>query len=132
MRVEAPRSHGSAAGGFAASVPPNPYARGVNETLLVALVVLSVYRVTRLLVKDTFPPIAVARARVAERWGDDSWQAYLSSCSWCASPYVGGAVVVTVDQVVGLPVPVLVWIAASAVTGFIAAYDDPTGIVEEA
>lgn len=91
--------------------------------LVVALVLLTTYRVTRLLVRDEFPPIAVQRARVAERWGDVSWQAYLSQCSWCAGVYVSGLVTAAVWLVVGLPVPFLVWGAGAAVTGLLASWE---------
>lgn len=93
--------------------------------LLLVLVVLTVYRVTRLIVADAFPPIAAARFRVQRRYGPESWQAYLSECPWCVSVYVAALVVLAVDLVVGLPAPFLVWPAASALTGLIAANLDP-------
>lgn len=87
---------------------------------MVVLVALTSYRLTRLLVRDEFPPISVLRARIAERKGDDSWQAYLSSCSWCAGVYVSGIVTGLTDLFVDVPLPVLTWASAAAITGFLA------------
>jgi hypothetical protein len=91
-----------------------------DAVLVVVLVALASYRITRLLVRDEFPPISVRRARIAERWGDESWQAYLSTCSWCAGVYVAGLVTLATWAATGLPVPALVWASAAAVTGFLA------------
>lgn len=95
--------------------------------LLVVLVVLATYRVTRLFVADSFPPVQAARDRLQARYGVDSWQAYLAECPWCVSVYVGG--VFTLAAVVfarhGLVAPLLVWPTASALTGLIAANLDP-------
>lgn len=87
-------------------------------------IVLSSWRLTRIIVRDSFPPIAVQRARVAERWGEASWQAYLSTCTWCAGVWVSGVVVLATWFVLdGLPVPWLMWGAASAVTGLLGSID---------
>ncbi|MCW6003877.1 DUF1360 domain-containing protein [Micromonospora sp. CPCC 205371] len=45
--------------------------------------------------------------------------AYLLECPWCMSAWIGAFVVAGVDLVTSLPVPWLVWIAASTVTGLI-------------
>lgn len=45
--------------------------------------------------------------------------AYLLECPWCMSAWVGGAVVLVASQVVSVPAPFLVWIAASTITGLI-------------
>lgn len=92
--------------------------------MVVALVCLSVYRVTRFIVADAFPLMANARDAVANRFGPDSWQAYLVECPWCVSIYVGAAAV-ALAQVAGVdfPVPVAVWLTSSAVAGLIAAYE---------
>lgn len=92
-------------------------------SVVVALIALTSFRITRLLVKDEFPPIAVQRARVSARWGDDSWQAYLSQCPWCAGVYVSGLVTLVTWLAVDLAVPFLVWGAAAAVTGLLASVD---------
>ena len=41
-------------------------------------------------------------------------------CPWCMSVYVAAVVVVVTDWCTSVPVPWLVWIAASSVTGLIA------------
>ena len=92
---------------------------------LLVVVALTVYRVTRLLTTDAFPPIAAARDRITDRYGPDSWQAYLSVCPWCVSVYVAAAVVLALVLVgPGCPVPVYVAAAASALTGLLARLDD--------
>lgn len=91
--------------------------------VVVALVCLASYRITRLLVRDTFPPLAVQRARIGERWGDSSWQAYLASCSWCAGVYVSGAVTLATWLIVGLAAPALVWGAAATIVGILGQLD---------
>lgn len=104
----------------------------MNSALLIVLTCVVAYRLTRLVVKDQFPPIAVQRARIAERWGEDSWQAYLSQCAWCAGFYIAGPIVLAVDLIEGLPVPVLVWGTAWAACGFLAAWDDPDSFFDKA
>jgi hypothetical protein len=92
--------------------------------LTATLISLTAYRLTRFLVRDSFPPLAVQRARIGERWGDRSWQAYLASCSWCAGVYVAGAVTLATDLLdQSVPLPVLVWGAAAAVTGLLAGWE---------
>lgn len=89
--------------------------------LTVLLVVLATYRVTHLLTTDAFPPIEDMRARITDRWGDGSWQSYLSECAWCVSVYVGAGIVgASLLAGVDLVAPVWVWLTASAVTGLIA------------
>lgn len=94
--------------------------------LAVVLVCLAAYRVTRLLTTDAFPPLARARDAVEERWGDESWQAYLAHCPWCVSVYVAGALVAASVLLLddGLPHPLLVWPTASAVAGLVASWLD--------
>lgn len=88
--------------------------------LLLLVMFLSTHRLTRLVTRDEFPPSKMLRARVEERWGEGSWQSYLSECDWCASMYVGGVITLVTALTIGVPAPVLVWFAASSVTGLIA------------
>lgn len=92
--------------------------------LVVALVCITVYRITRLVTIDEFPPVKLVRDTVISRFGEDSSWAYLVECPWCASVYVGAAVVAATAWVAGLPVPWLVWPATSAVTGWLAMKED--------
>lgn len=97
--------------------------RGYAPDVVVALVCLTSYRLTRLLVRDEFPPIEVQRARVEARWGEHSWQAYLARCPWCMGVWASGAVTFATWLAVGLTVPVLAWGAAAAVTGLLSALE---------
>lgn len=83
---------------------------------------LATFRLTRLLAQDMFPPLVTARRWVENRWGLDSWEAYLVHCMWCMSIYVAGAVTLGADRLLerGVPAPVLVWLAASTITGYLA------------
>jgi hypothetical protein len=49
--------------------------------------------------------------------------AYLLECPWCISAWVGGAVVGVTSQIVSVPAPFLVWVAASTVTGLVGNYE---------
>lgn len=98
--------------------------------LLVILVIITVHRVTRLAVADELPLVRVPR-EWAVNWLDPGTGraplggfgrsiAYLLTCPWCMSFWVGAAVVWATAHTVGLPAPVLVWVAASSVTGWAA------------
>lgn len=102
----------------------------MNDLVLVALVILATYRLTLLVIDDrvlqrprdaiqTWAEYRWERQHMAESASDEwsSGLAYLLSCGWCASIYVGGAVTLITDLVVGLPAPLLVWPASSAVAG---------------
>ena len=92
--------------------------------MVVALVCLAVYRVTRFITADAFPAMEAIRTGVGDRFGPDSWQAYLVECPWCVSIYVGAAAVALAQGVgVDFPAPVAVWLTASAVTGLIASFE---------
>lgn len=95
--------------------------------LLLVLLTLAVYRVTRLVVEDTFPPVAWVRDRltghewsigepyVVERWRRvPDWVGDLVSCCWCSSVWVSAGGTLLTWLVVGLPVPWLVWPAVAA------------------
>jgi hypothetical protein len=93
----------------------------VGIVVAIIAVGLTSYRLTRLLARDTFPPLAVQRARISGRWGRDSWQAYLSECQWCVGVYVSAAVTGAVWWVAdGLPMPALVWAGAASIVGIVA------------
>ncbi len=62
--------------------------------------------------------------RYAQRWKRSPfWLAELISCPWCCSGWVSLAVTAGTWAVVGLPVPVLVWLATWAVGALIAAQE---------
>lgn len=60
---------------------------------------------------------------IAGAGNSGSTLAYLLECPWCMSGWVGGVVVGVTAQIVSVPAPFLVWIAASAVTGLTANYE---------
>lgn len=106
----------------------------MNPWLLVVLIWLATYRLTVLVTDDkiTRPIVDPVQEWFERRWlakhpdGDrnsDQWQSYPSfafGCPWCMSVYIGAAVTVIVDVwFEPVPLPALVAIAASAVTGFL-------------
>lgn len=97
----------------------------VPPTLLVVLLALATYRVTRLIVADAWPPTERLRDWVEDRTGPESGWSYLVHCPWCMSPYVAALCVlltaVSVDG--GVPAPALVIAACSALTGLIASIE---------
>ena len=115
----------------------------MSEWLLVALICLATFRVTRLVIQDTFPPIGVPRDHLLNWWEPDGdwiadhpkasphWGAlgrslrYLLTCPWCMSPWVGAGVYYIATRFPGVARPFLIVAAASAVTGLIARNLDP-------
>lgn len=90
---------------------------------LFALMALTTYRATRLLVEDRFPPIYAVRVRLT---GDEDeglrpaswvpwWLEYLAGCYWCMSVWVSGIVTLVVTLASDLPYPLLVWGGCAAV-----------------
>lgn len=107
----------------------------MNPWLVVVLIALTTYRLTRLIVDDRISKPVVDRVQewAERRWiakrpdsdtNSDQWQssvAYLFSCPWCVSVYVAGAVTVVVDAwFEPVALPVLVAVVASGVTGLLA------------
>jgi hypothetical protein len=109
--------------------------------LIVLLVFLATHRLTRLAIADEVPIVKVPRDAairfldptpdqvatqpgIKGHWGGTGKAlAYLLECPWCMSAYTGAAVVIGVDLAASLPLPWLVWIAASTVTGLIANFE---------
>ena len=52
----------------------------------------------------------------SEKW--NSLGAYWLSCPWCVSIWVGGAVTLATAMFTSVPMPIMVWLASSAITGF--------------
>lgn len=107
-----------------------------NETVLTidpvftvfqfVILALVVYRVTRFICADAFPPVAIPREWIIAKLGDDHWFSYLITCMWCASVYVSAVTVVLFHQWVSVPMPFGQAIAASAITGYLA-MSEPDG-----
>lgn len=49
---------------------------------------LAVYRLTRLAVWDSFPPVANAREDLLDRFGPESSVSELLTCPWCISFWI--------------------------------------------
>ncbi len=125
----------------------------VTDWLLVILIILSVYRATRLIIEDSFPPIAVPREWILNWWApDDDWVLkkdprnrgeylhpnakphwgalgrslrYLFTCPWCMSIWIGGIGIWITDAFfIAVPVPIFVCLAASAVTGLLSSLEE--------
>lgn len=115
----------------------------VSDGLLLILLVLTIYRVTRLVIVDAFPLLAVPRTYVINWWEpDDEWLTtrpdarphwgalgrslrYLFGCPWCMSVWVGGGLIWALDHWWrDVPAPLLVLASASAVTGLMSVIED--------
>lgn len=80
---------------------------------------LATWRLTHLAVEDAFP--LVARPRDAIVAGDpNGWLAYLVTCTWCSSVWIGAAVTAGVDLLTRYPVPMplLYALSLSILTAF--------------
>ena len=126
---------------------PQCYCGPMSLWLLVALIVISTHRVTRLITRDALPLIAAPREAFVQRWGGyvDAETpeerklsingsrtnivmkslAYLWECDWCASVWVAAGVTYTAWEFTILgeqhwAVAILVGLAASSGTGLIA------------
>lgn len=120
----------------------------MNLYLLLSLMVLATYRLTRLVTTDTFPPVLLIRDIVAGGWRpaeegetptdtvggvpsvyhyraqwSPAWLGELITCPWCASAYVSAAVVGASWAMYGLPAPVLVWLGVWALGALISAQE---------
>lgn len=111
----------------------------MNPWLLVVLIWLATYRLTVLVTDDkiTRPIVDPVQEWFEKRWlakhldGDrnsSEWQsqwAWLLGCPWCCSVYIGAAVTVIADVwFEPVPLPALVAISASGVTGFLSSVVD--------
>lgn len=117
----------------------------MDHALLLLLITGAVWRVTRLIVTDVFPPAAWLRRHLTGEdvdyrapdgttaqghIGPDSWVPgwleELWGCPWCVSVWVSAAIVGAVVWLVpgGVPVPWLVWPAVSGAGGWLAARED--------
>jgi hypothetical protein len=114
----------------------------VTPGLLILLIFLTIYRSTRFVIEDTWPPIGVPRKWLINYWDPDlDWLdehptarphwgkigpvlRYLFSCPWCMSVWIGPIVIIVTMQWYEVPAPFLVWIAGSAITGLLASLED--------
>lgn len=103
--------------------------------MLTFLLAVATWRLTRLLVRDEFPPTRALREWVLRTFADiqpdgtlapsKQWGAaghalaYLFTCTWCMSIWVGAAVVALADWRLSVPYPWLVVAAGSALSGLL-------------
>lgn len=79
--------------------------------------VLAVFRLTKLIGEDAFPPFAIPREKLLDRLGPDSSFAYLITCPWCISPYIAAVAMAARRYLPGPWSVVARALAASAVAG---------------
>lgn len=87
--------------------------------MLLALMTLTAYRLTRVIAVDKFPPMLSMRVRVYLRYGENSWQFYLINCVWCVGVYASAIVVAPTAWLANIPLPVLWWGAVASLVGII-------------
>ena len=98
-------------------------------TLLVVMSLVA-YRVTRLVVSDSFPPVARLRDAIVGADGEKlvgtklETLGELLTCYWCASFWISGAVVAATDYFTSVELPFLQWWAVAAVAAFASYVED--------
>lgn len=88
----------------------------VPTTVWLLVDALAVYRLTRLITRDSLPPIQHARNRVLDRWGTSPWSE-LAVCPWCMSVWIAGPVIVARLETPTWWSPLALLLAYSTVTG---------------
>lgn len=108
----------------------------MTGVLLLTLLALTTYRITRLIIRDTFPPVRHVRNAIV---GEDElkllgtrleWLGDLLTCHWCASVWVAGGLILVTQLVTGdVPYPLLAWPATASVAAWLLHREDPTPVV---
>lgn len=92
----------------------------MSLALVLAVLAVATFRLTRLVVRDDFPPILFVRSKIIglrpdhiNREGEQVhwWLGELVSCHWCSSGWVSLGLVGSVWLVQGLPLPIICWFA---------------------
>lgn len=93
-------------------------------TIWLIIYSLAAFRITRLITRDSLPPMARLRDHVLNRWGNSPWSE-LIVCPWCMGFWVSlGAVAVASTPAHHVGQWVAVPLAMSAIIGMIASRDD--------
>lgn len=95
----------------------------MTRPLLFPLFTLACYRITRIVTRDDLPWLASIRTRTYEavqrrhglEWADGL------TCAWCAGWWVTAVATAWLDYLVGVPIPVLWWLATATTVGLIGA-----------
>lgn len=110
----------------------------MSVELTLILMTLTTYRLARFLVDDEFPPMKWIREKLTGPYATppDSearrttrvpyWLAYLFTCPWCMTVWTSGLVTLLVAVTVGIPAPLLVWLAVAAAAALISHFEDYT------
>lgn len=86
---------------------------------LLLLLTFTSFRITRLVIADTFPPIARFRDWIISKV-DRDWFESLMDCGWCAGSYISVAVVAIAWFFIPLHYPALYFFSVAALTGILA------------
>lgn len=84
---------------------------------------LAAYRLTRLLTRDSLPPLPAVRDHVQQRWGDHP-AATLATCPWCVGFWITAGVGIARRWVPRWWGPLALTLAGSAAVGLLATWDD--------
>lgn len=106
---------------------------GVWRLILAVGMIAAIWRLTRLLVSDDFPPVRATRDWFVRTFGVVDAEgnltggrrlggigyaiAYVWTCPWCMSPYVGALVWAVADWRLSVPFPWLILAAGSGLSG---------------
>ncbi len=112
---------------------------GVWRLILALAMVVAIWRATRLLVVDDFPPIRAVRDWFIRTFatvdvdgnmvggkhlgGIGHAVAYVWTCPWCMSVYVGGLIWWAADWRLSVPYPWLIVAAGSGLSGIMAWFE---------
>jgi hypothetical protein len=96
----------------------------MNPWLLLILLALGTYRMTRFVVRDDFPPARATREWIMKHGPE--WLGDLVSCHYCASAYIAAGLVWAADLVGSVPTPGLMWLAVWGAGALIADWDSRT------
>ncbi len=89
-------------------------------TWWVVIYALSAHRLTRLITRDSLPPVARLRDYVLNRWGDSDWSE-LVVCPWCMGFWIAAGTTALVSTPVAVAYQwIAVPLAMSTVIGMIA------------
>lgn len=107
--------------------------QGVWRLVLALSMIVAIWRITRLLVVDEWPPVRAVRDWTIRTFavvdadgnmtggkhlgGIGHAIAYIWTCPWCMSPYVGAGVWAAADWRLDVPFPWLILAAGSGLSG---------------